>query len=164
MIKIVDSSNTKAVAALLSPSRVRDRATEAARGADCRAPCGAEGDRALRRYARELDGLAGPIEIPRARLGAPRAPNSRAACGPRSRARRCTSAAWRARKCRSGFRLTVAPGVVVEQRVDSAAPRRLLCSGRAVSAAVLVADDGDSRAGRGRRDQSSRSARGRILP
>ena len=65
MIKIVDSSNRKAVAALLSTTRVRDGATEA-RAARIVSAVRREGDRALRRYARDLDRLTGPLEIPRA--------------------------------------------------------------------------------------------------
>ena len=64
MIRIVDSTNRRAVTALLSPERTRDVATErrvAAIVSDVRRG----GDRALVRYARELDGLPGPIEVSR---------------------------------------------------------------------------------------------------
>src|SRR5688500_20003512 len=64
MIRIVDATNGRAVTALLSPERTRDPATErrvAAIVSDVRRA----GDRALVRYARELDGLSGPIEVSR---------------------------------------------------------------------------------------------------
>jgi histidinol dehydrogenase len=115
MIKIVESSNTKAVAAILSAGRVRDKATEV-RTARIVRDVREDGDRALRRYARELDSLAGPIEIPRsewARLAdeLPRAVRTairRAALHIRRVARLQVPRA---------FRVIVAPGVVVEQRV-----------------------------------------------
>ena len=61
-MKIVESTNRRAVRALLSPERLRDAATDrrvAAIVGDVRR----EGDAALLRYARRLDGLDGPIEI-----------------------------------------------------------------------------------------------------
>ena len=64
MIRIVSSSNRKATAALLSAARVRDRATEA-RAAEIVDTVRRGGDRALRGYARQFDGLDGPIEVPR---------------------------------------------------------------------------------------------------
>ena len=50
------------MAALLSPARARDAATER-RVARIVADVRRNGDRALLRYARTLDGLDGPIEI-----------------------------------------------------------------------------------------------------
>ena len=115
MIKIVESSNTKAVAALLSTSRVRDRATEqrAARIVDA---VRRGGDRALRRYAHELDGLAGPIEIPLAEWE-PRA--AELPRGVRAAVRRAALHIRRVARAQvpHAFRLSVTPGVVVEQRV-----------------------------------------------
>jgi histidinol dehydrogenase len=115
MIKIVESSNTKAVTALLSSARVRDRATEA-RAARIVGAVRREGDRALRRYARELDGLAGPIEIPRAEWERRAAELPR---GVRTAIRRAALHIRRVARAQvpRGFRLTVTPGVVVEQRV-----------------------------------------------
>src|SRR5687768_15733522 len=64
MLRIVESTNRKAVAALLSPERVRDVDTEA-RVAKIVADVRRDGDRALLRYARAFDRLDGPIEIDR---------------------------------------------------------------------------------------------------
>ena len=52
MIRIVDSTNRRAVSALLSPERTRDAATER-RVAAIVAAVRRDGDRALVRYARE---------------------------------------------------------------------------------------------------------------
>jgi hypothetical protein len=54
-MKIVASSNRRAVASLLSPQRVRDASTDA-RVATIVADVRRSGDRALARYARDLDG------------------------------------------------------------------------------------------------------------
>jgi histidinol dehydrogenase len=115
MIKIVESSNTRAVTALLSSARVRDRATEA-RAARIVGAVRREGDRALRRYAHELDGLAGPIEIPRAEWARRATELPR---GVRTAIRRAALHIRRVARAQvpRGFRLTVTPGVVVEQRV-----------------------------------------------
>ena len=64
MIRIVDSGNRRAVQALLSPERVRDAATER-RVEEIVAAVRRHGDRALIRYAKELDGLSGPVEVSR---------------------------------------------------------------------------------------------------
>ena len=65
-MRIVPSSDRRAVAALLSASRVRDRATDrqAQRIVD---GVRRGGDAALIRYAQRLDGLAGSIEVTRER-------------------------------------------------------------------------------------------------
>jgi histidinol dehydrogenase len=115
MIKIVESSNTKSVAAILSTSRMRDNATEVRTARIVRA-VREGGDRALRRYAQELDGLAGPIEIPRSEW------ERRAEDLPRAVRTALRRAALHIRRVARaqvprGFRVTVAPGVVVEQRV-----------------------------------------------
>jgi len=115
MIKIVDSKNRRAVAALLSPERIRDEATER-RVAQIVADVRRNGDKALTRYARELDGLSGSIEVSidemrRASRDVPapvRAAIRTAARNIRTVARRQVPRGWRAR---------VAPGVTVEQRV-----------------------------------------------
>lgn len=114
MIPIVESSDRRAKE-LLSATRIRDEATER-RTAKIIAAVRDDGDRALRRYATELDGLVGPIEIPRREweraaktLPAPvRSALKRAAL---HIARVATAQVPR------GFRTTLAPGVVVEQRV-----------------------------------------------
>jgi histidinol dehydrogenase len=115
MIRIVSSTNWRAVETLLSAARIRDRATEA-RAAGIVARVRRGGDRALRQLARALDGLDGPIDVPRrvwearAREVSPRvrAAIRRAAAAIRAVARRQVPRGWRVR---------VASGVVVEQRV-----------------------------------------------
>ena len=62
MIRIVASTNRRAVEALLSPERIRDRATER-RVEQIVGEVRREGDGALIRYARELDDLSGPLEV-----------------------------------------------------------------------------------------------------
>src|SRR5262245_34755382 len=61
-MKTVEATNRRAVKALLAPERVRDEATER-RVATIVADVRRGGDRALLRYARELDRLNGPIEV-----------------------------------------------------------------------------------------------------
>src|SRR6188768_3037413 len=115
MIRIVESSNRRAVRALLSPERTRDAATER-RVAEIVSAVRRDGDRALTRYARELDGLTGAIEVSRdeMRRAAREVPASvrkairTAALNIRAVARRQVPRGWRAR---------IAPGVSVEQRV-----------------------------------------------
>jgi histidinol dehydrogenase len=115
MIRIVESTNRRAVNGLLSPERVRDAATDR-RVATIVADIRRNGDTALRRYARALDGLDGPIEVPIAEMrrvarevpAAVRAAIHTAARNIRTVARRQVPRGWRAR---------VAPGVTVEQRV-----------------------------------------------
>ena len=115
MIRIVDSRNRRAVKALLAPERARDAVTERQVAAIV-AAVRRDGDRALRRYARKFDRMAGPIEVaaeemrdaaatvPRAVRAAIRA----AARNIRAVARRQVPRGWRAR---------VADGVSVEQRI-----------------------------------------------
>ena len=115
MIRIVSSSNRAEVEALLSPSVVRDRATERA-AARIVARVRAAGDAALRRYARTLDGWTGPIEVSQRQIeaGARRAPASvRAALKTAARAIRVVAEAQRPRE----WRVTPTPGVTVSQRV-----------------------------------------------
>jgi histidinol dehydrogenase len=115
MIKIVESTNRRAVAALLSPERTRDAATDrrvAAIVSDVRR----NGDRALLRYARTLDKLDGPVEISIEEMRAAAAVVPRpvrdairaAARNIRTVARRQVPRPWRIR---------VAAGVSVEQRI-----------------------------------------------
>src|SRR6187455_1601692 len=61
-MKIVASTNRRAVAQLLSPQRLRDTETET-RVARIVADVHRSGDAALKRYARDLDGWSGPLEI-----------------------------------------------------------------------------------------------------
>ena len=114
-LRIVDSTNRRAVRALLSPERTRDVATErrvAAIVSDVRRG----GDRALVRYARELDGLNGPIEVSRdemRRAAREVPPPVRAAL----RAAASHIRAVAARQVPRGWRMRLAPGVTVEQRI-----------------------------------------------
>jgi histidinol dehydrogenase len=115
MLRIVDSGNQRAVRALLAPERVRDAATDrrvAAIVTDVRKG----GDAALLRYARQFDGLDAPIEVTRDEMRrasalvptAVRAAIRDAAKNIRTVARRQVPKGWRVR---------VAPGVTVEQRI-----------------------------------------------
>jgi histidinol dehydrogenase len=114
-MKIVSSTNRQAVARLLSATRVRDAATER-RAAEIVSRVRQGGDAALLRFARELDQLDGPLEVPRRvwekeaqTLPAPvRAAIRRAAANIRRVARKQTP---------RRFRVRVAPGISVEQRV-----------------------------------------------
>jgi histidinol dehydrogenase len=115
MLRIVDSGNRRAVQALLAPQRVRDAATDrrvAAIVNDVRAG----GDAALLRYARKFDGLDGSIEVTGAEM-------RRAAAAVPSDVRRAIRDAARnirtvaKRQVPKGWRVRVAPGVTVEQRI-----------------------------------------------
>jgi histidinol dehydrogenase len=114
VIPIVENGSPRA-RAFLAASRIRDVAIER-RAARIIAAVQAEGDRALARYATELDGLAGPIEVPpseweRAARTVPaevRGALKRAAV----HIRRVAKAQVPRR-----FRAAVAAGVTVEQRV-----------------------------------------------
>jgi len=115
MIRIVSSSNRRAVAELLSATRIRDRATEqqAARIVE-RVRRG--GDAALKRYAQDFDGLRGSIEVPARtweREAASLDPSVRRAI---ARAVRHIRAVSR-RQVPKGWRHQVAGGITVEQRV-----------------------------------------------
>jgi histidinol dehydrogenase len=115
MIKIVESRNRRAVAALLAPERARDVATDRRVAAIVEA-VRRDGDPALLRYARKFDRLDAPIEISpddmrEAAATVPRAVRSAirsAARNIRTVARRQVPRGWRAR---------VAAGVSVEQRI-----------------------------------------------
>ncbi len=114
-LRIVDSTNRRAVSALLSPERTRDAATDrrvAAIVSDVRR----NGDRALGRYARELDGLNGPIEVSRDEMRrAARDVPAPVRAALRVAAKHIRSVA--ARQVPRGWRTRVAPGVTVEQRI-----------------------------------------------
>lgn len=116
MIRIVSSTNRRAVADLLSGTRIRDKSTER-RVADIVGRVRRGGDRALVALARELDGLQGShVEVPvqvwkREARKLPRevtAAIRQSAVKIRQVARRQVPKGWR---------LTVGPGVSVEQRV-----------------------------------------------
>ena len=114
-MRIVGSSNRRAVAALLSPERLRDAATDR-RVAKIVSAVRTEGDAALLRFARTFDRLDGAIEVSRAEMerGAASVPRAvRAAI--RTAARHIRTVARR--QVPRGWRATVAPGVTVEQRV-----------------------------------------------
>jgi histidinol dehydrogenase len=115
MIRIVSSSNRAAIKRLLSPDRVRDRVTES-RAQEIVTRVRRGGDATLKRYARELDGLTGSIEVPR------RAWEKQARTLPRDVRAAIARAARHIRSVAKqqvpkGWRHTVAPGITVEQRV-----------------------------------------------
>ena len=115
MIKIVESTNRRAVAALLSPERTRDAATER-RVAAIVANVRRRGDAALVAYARQFDRLEAPLEVTREEMRAAARtvpPNVRAAI--RLAARHIRTVAKR--QVPRGWRLRVAAGITVEQRV-----------------------------------------------
>jgi len=114
-IRIIKSTDTGAVDALLSPRHDEDAATRKAVIAIVEG-VRKGGDKAVARYARKFDGLRGPAEIPRDQwtLGARQAaPDVRRAIGA---AARNIARVARAQVPRP-FRVKVAPGVTVEQRV-----------------------------------------------
>ena len=115
MIRIVSSSNRRAVAQLLSATRIRDRATGLG-AARIIAGVRRGGDPALQRFARALDGLEGPLEVPR-RVWEARARELPATV--RSSIRRAARhiRIVSRRQVPKGWRQTVAPGIIVEQRV-----------------------------------------------
>jgi histidinol dehydrogenase len=115
MIRIVESGNRKAVAALLSARRVRDAATETKAAAIVEG-VRKGGDGALRKYAEQFDGLLGDIEVPREEWPAV------AATVPAAVRRAIREAAKHVRRVARaqvprGWTLAVSPGVLVEQRV-----------------------------------------------
>ena len=115
MLRIVEASNRRAVDLLLSPERVRDRATER-RVERIVSDVRRSGDVALLRYARRLDGLDGALEIGAAEMrhGAAEVPTSiRAAIKTAARHIRVVAK----RQVPRPWRVRVAPGVLVEQRI-----------------------------------------------
>src|SRR5688500_14059991 len=115
MLRIVESTNRRAVKALLSPVRARDAATER-RVAGIVSDVRRNGDAALIKYARSLDRLDGPIEVSLddMRAASRQVPaNVRAAI--RTAARNIRAVARR--QVPRGWRARVAPGVTVEQRI-----------------------------------------------
>jgi histidinol dehydrogenase len=114
-MRIVSSTNRRAVAELLSATRVRDRATES-RALEIVTRVRRGGDAALKRYARKLDGLAGPIEVPRPRWESAARSLPRAVRSAIARAARSIRSVSR-RQVPKGWRHQVAAGITVEQRV-----------------------------------------------
>lgn len=114
-MRIVSSSNRRAVSGLFSATRIRDRATEQTAAAIVdRVRRG--GDDALRRYARDLDGLTGSIEVPRRaweKAARPVSPAVRRAIAMAARHIRAVAA----QQVPKGWRHKAAPGISVEQRV-----------------------------------------------
>ena len=114
-MRVVSSSNRAAVAELLSATRIRDRATERSAAVIVdRVRRG--GDAAVKRYARDLDGLIGSIEVPR------RDWDQKASTLPRSVRAAIARAAKHIRSVSrqqvpKGWRHRVAAGITVEQRV-----------------------------------------------
>ncbi len=115
MIKIVQSNNRAEVEALLKPSAIRDAATEK-KAATIVEHVRHGGDEALKAYTKALDGWGGPLEVPRRQIeaGAKKAPKAiRAALARAADAIRDVATAQRPKE----WRIRVAPGVSVEQRV-----------------------------------------------
>jgi histidinol dehydrogenase len=115
LFKLIPSSDSAAVERLLAPRRMRDAALDARVAAIIR-DVRRHGDRALVRYARRFDGLDGPIELTREAI------ERGAAAAPPAERRALALAARHIRKVArrqvpKGYRVSVAPGVVVEGRV-----------------------------------------------
>ena len=114
-MRIVASTNRRAVSELLSPERIRDAATER-RVARIVSAVRRDGDGALLRYARELDGLDGPLEVsPDEMRHAARTVPADVRKAIRTAARNIRTVARR--QVPRGWRARVAPGITVEQRV-----------------------------------------------
>ena len=114
-MRIVTSSNRAAVAQLLSATRIRDRVTERQAAAIVeRVRRG--GDAALQRYARELDGLTGPVEVTKrawSKAADTLSPSVRRAIALAARHIRSVAR----QQVPQGWRHAVAGGITVEQRV-----------------------------------------------
>lgn len=114
-MRIVSSSNRSAVARLLSATRIRDRATERAAALIVdRVRRG--GDAAVRRCARDLDGLSGSIEVPRQIWDKEAATLPRSVRGAIARAATHIRSVSR-KQVPKGWRHQVGAGITVEQRV-----------------------------------------------
>jgi len=114
-MKIIASSNTRAVRRLLDRTRTTDPAVET-QVARIVSGVRRRGDRALQDYARRFDGVTGPLEISRQdmRDGARQTPSAvkRAIKEAARHIRRVAS-----KQVPKSWRSTTVPGVVVEQRV-----------------------------------------------
>jgi len=114
-MKIVDSTNRRAVAGLLSATRIRDRATET-RAAVIVNRVRKGGDAALLTFARDLDGLQGNLEVPRRvweEQGWTLSRDVRAAIKRAAASIRAVAKA----QVPKGWRRSVGAGISVEQRV-----------------------------------------------
>src|SRR3954462_6670898 len=115
MLRIVEATNRRAVRALLAPERVRDRETDK-RVAKIVADVRSGGDAALRRYATTLDRLDGPLEIGVDEMRtAMRTVDAAVRRAIRDAARNIRVVARR--QVPRGWRVRVAAGVSVEQRI-----------------------------------------------
>ena len=147
-MKILASTNVKAVERLLTPSAGRDRKTSAA-VATIVSAVRTRGDAALLAYAQRFDRLDGDLEVSRDEIEelAVRVP-------PKVRA----AIAAAAQEHREGRPAPAAAGLDGDDGAGrhrraarhAARSRRLLRSGRTVSTALFAADDRDSRASGGR--------------
>jgi histidinol dehydrogenase len=114
-MKIIDSSNRRAVRALLSPERARDAATDR-RVAQIVRDVRRGGDKAVQRYARRFDNFEGALEISKEEMreAAARVPRPvRAALRTAARNIRLVAA----KQVPRGWRVRVDNGITVEQRV-----------------------------------------------
>ena len=115
MLKIVESTNRRAIAALLAPERVRDAATDT-RVAKIVGDVRAGGDAMLLRYARALDRLDAPIEIGVDEMrAAARTVDASVRRAIRDAARNIRVVAKR--QVPRGWRVRVTAGVSVEQKI-----------------------------------------------
>jgi histidinol dehydrogenase len=115
VLKIVESSNTRGVRRLLVAERSRDSATEQQVSTIVSA-VRRGGDRALLQYAKQFDGLDGAIEVSPEEMRAAAATVSRSVrLAIRSAARNIRLVARR--QVPRGWRVRVASGVTVQQRV-----------------------------------------------
>jgi histidinol dehydrogenase len=115
MLRIVSSTNRRAVAELLSVTRIRDRVTES-RAAALVTRVRRGGDAALKRLAREFDDNRGRLEVPRRQWEREAAVLPRQVRAAIRRAAAHIRAVAR-RQLPKGWRHAVAPGIIVEQRV-----------------------------------------------
>jgi histidinol dehydrogenase len=115
MLRIVFSSNRRAVTELLSATRIRDRATET-RASEIVRAVRRSGDPALKRFARTLDGHAGRLEVARSSWERNAAPLDAAVRRAIARAARNIRSVAK-RQVPRGWRHAVASGITVEQRV-----------------------------------------------
>ena len=114
-MRIVESSNTRAVRALLVAQRAQDSATERQVAAIVTA-VRRGGDRALLKYAKQFDRLEGPVEVSEAEMRAAAATVPRPVrVAIRTAARNIRLVATR--QVPRGWRARVAPGITVQQRV-----------------------------------------------
>jgi histidinol dehydrogenase len=114
-IRIIAASDVAAVDALLSPRRDDDQATRRAASRIVEA-VRRDGDAAVARYAAELDGITGPFEITRAEWRRTAAQASAEVRRALKKAARHIATVAR-RQVPTPFRVRVAPGISVEQRV-----------------------------------------------